>query len=98
MQKGRREQGEVARGDHAAAGGARGRVELRSDASNPPSTVRARVGGGVEATLTIGLNVTDTAEGALSFTVPAGHYVLIQDVDEVGAPTQTLTAQAEITL
>lgn len=79
-------------------GGQVGRVDLLSDASNPPTTVRARVAGGATGTLSLGLSVTDTTEGELSYTVPAGHYVLLQAVDEVGAPTQTITAQVETRL
>lgn len=78
--------------------GQAGRVELRSDSSNPPATVRARVAGGISGTLSVGLVVSDTAEGPLSYIVPAGHYVQLVSVNEVGTPTFTLPAQVEIVL
>lgn len=78
--------------------GARGRVELLSDASNPPTTIRARIAGGSTGTLAVGLSLADTSEAPLSYLIPAGHCVLIRSVDEVGTPTYTLTTQAEQTL
>lgn len=78
--------------------GAAGRFEFRSDASNPPTTVRARVAGGATGTLVIGANTSDTAEGSLVFVVKPGDYGLIQTVSEVGTPTYSITAQLEVTL
>lgn len=80
------------------SGGAVGRVELRSDASNPPTTVRARVAGGNSGTLTIGLNTNDTAEAPMSYIVPVGHFVQIVSVNESGTPTYTLPVQCETVL
>lgn len=80
------------------SGGESGRVELLSDTSNPPTTVRARMAGGATGTAVSGLSMVDTAEGVLSYLVPAGHCVLIRTVDETGTPTYTLTTQAEQTL
>lgn len=77
------------------AGGQAGRVELRSDASNPPTTVRQRVAGGLTGTVVVGVAMSDTAEGTMTYLVPAGHYVLLQSVNETGTPTYSLPAQVE---
>lgn len=66
-----------------------GRVELVSDSSNPPTTVRARVAGG---------GATNTAEAELHYQVRAGDYVLLRSVTESGSPTYTLTTQTEQSL
>jgi hypothetical protein len=78
--------------------GQAGRVELLSDAANPPTTIRARVAGGCTGTLSVGLALTDTAEAPLVYLVPAAHYVLLRSVNETGTPTYSLTTQAEETL
>lgn len=78
--------------------GAAGRFELKSDASNPPTTVRARVAGGVTGTLVIGASLSTLAEAPLTYIVPAGHYVQIDTVTEAGTPTYTITTQVETTL
>lgn len=75
--------------------GAIGRVELVSDAVNPPTTVRARMGGGNSGALVVGLSVSDIAEGTMAYLVPAGHYVLLRSVAESGSPTFALTSQVE---
>lgn len=80
------------------SGGASGRIELRCDASNPPTTVRKRVAGGLTGTVVAGIAVTDIAEGDMSVLVPPGHYVLLQSVNEIGTPTYSLLAQSEIVL
>lgn len=77
------------------SGGQAGRVDLLSDSANPPTTVRARCAGGVTGTVVVGISVSDTVECPMSYLVPAGHFVLLQDVDESGTPTQTITTQAE---
>lgn len=79
-------------------GGAAGRIELRCDASNPPTTVRKRVAGGLTGSVVIGVAVTDIAEGDMSILVPPGAYVLLQSVSEVGTPTFSLTGQLELLL
>jgi len=78
--------------------GQAGRVELRSDTSNPPTTVRARVAGGSTGTLAVGLAIADIAEGPLAYIVPAGHYVNLVTVNETGTPTYSITSQVEIPL
>jgi hypothetical protein len=80
------------------SGGAAGRVELRSDSGATPSTVRARVAGGATGTVVVGISMSDTAEGTMTYLVPAGHYVLLQSVNETGTPTYSITAQYEIVL
>lgn len=70
-----------------------GRIELRSDSSNPPTTVRARTAGGLSGVL-----ATDISEAPLAYIVPAGHYVQLVSVDETGTPTYSLGAQVEIVL
>lgn len=79
------------------AGGARGRVELLSDAADPPTTIRARVAGGVTGTVVLGVDITDYVEAPLTYLVPPGHFVLLQSVDEVGTPIYTITTQTEQT-
>jgi hypothetical protein len=65
-----------------------GRVDLLSDAANPPVTVRARIAGGAAVAM--------TTEGVLSYIVPAGHFVLLQTVNEAGLPAFALNASTEI--
>lgn len=76
-------------------GGAAGRIELLSDGSNPPTTIRASVPGGLTGTAVLGLSVTATAGGELSYDVPAGDYVLLRSVTVSGTPTYTITHQTE---
>lgn len=80
------------------SGGQAGRIELRSDASNPPTTVRGRVAGGITGTVVVGISLTDVSEGQLTYLVPAGHYVKLVTVDETSTPTYSLNAQYEATL
>lgn len=75
--------------------GQAGRIELRSDSSNPPTTVRARVAGGITGTLVVGATLTDINEKTLTYLVPAGHFVQIVSVNETGTPTYSLGAQVE---
>lgn len=79
------------------SGGQAGRVELRCDTNNPPTTVRGpRVAGGSTGTLAVGLNIVDMVEGGLTFRVPPGWWVSIVPVNETGTPTFTLTNQTEV--
>ena len=80
------------------SGGQAGRIELQSDASNPPSTVRGRVAGGITGTAVVGLTLNDTAEGTMVYLVPAGHFARLQSTNETGTPTYSITAQWEIVL
>lgn len=79
-------------------GGQAGRIELRSDANATPSTVRARVAGGLTGTAVVGLALTDISEGTITYLVPPGDYVLFQSVNETGTPTYSITAQGEAIL
>lgn len=74
-------------------GGQAGRLELLSDAANPPTTVRARV-----ACTLSGVAATNGVEAPLQYRVPTGHYVLLQSVTETGSPTFTLNTQYETPL
>lgn len=76
-------------------GGAAGRIELLSDSANPPTTIRASVPGGLTGTVVVGVSLTGTAGGELSYDVPAGDYVLLRTVTVSGTPTYTITRQAE---
>lgn len=78
-------------------GGERGRVELRCDTANPPTTVRARVRGGVTAPL-IGLTTTSWTEAELHYLMPVGFRCRMVSVDEIGTPIYAITAQQEDTL
>jgi hypothetical protein len=78
------------------SGGALGRVELRSDAGSPPTTVRSRLAGGSTGTVVVGISLTDTVEGVLSYVVPAGDNVNLTTIAEVGVPVFTLVAVTEI--
>lgn len=82
--------------DVTVAGGQQGHVELRSDASNPPTTVRARIAGGITGTVVVGVSLTDTAEDELTYVVPVSHFVELVTVNETGTPTFTLEATTEI--
>lgn len=79
------------------AGGAAGRARLLSDASNPPTTIRAETSSGVTGTAVLGVAMTVTGGGAMTYEVPAGHYVEIDTAATIGSPTFTLAAQVEET-
>lgn len=74
--------------------GSQGRVELRSDSSNPPTTVRARCAGGSAA----GVTLSSVTECEMTYAVPIGDWVRLFSVDEAGTPTYSVTAVAEQTL
>lgn len=68
------------------------RIELRSDASNPPTTVRASGGGSLTSipnTVPAGVTITTAVQVALTYVVPAGHFVKIASVGGQGSPTLT---------
>lgn len=76
-------------------GGAKGRVELRSDSSSTPTTVRCAVGNGNTGTLTVGLNTTQNATAPCTYIVPPGDYVRLVSVTDSGTPTFSVLAQFE---
>lgn len=80
------------------AGGERGRVELLSDTSSPPTTVQCRTAGGITGTVVVGISMVDHQEGILTYLCPEGHNVRLSTVNEVGIPEYTLTRVTEITL
>lgn len=72
-----------------------GTVQLLSDSSNPPTTVRAVVSSGLSGTIAIGLNMNNTQVGPLPYIVPAGDFVLLTSS---GSAAITMLAQVEVTL
>lgn len=78
------------------SGGARGQIVLYSGSSNPPTEVCDRLAGGSTGTLTIGLNITSTVDGALQCLVKAGDFVEIDTVTESGTPTFSLVSGQQI--
>lgn len=77
--------------------GAAGSVELLSDTSNPPTTIRQRVSCSNTGTLSLG-NATVAHEAPLSYWVDAGDFVLLRAVTTTGTPTLALTLQVEKSL
>lgn len=73
------------------AAGTEGKVELRSDAGNPPTEVRA------QARARVGALIADAVGfgTVLSFIVPAGDFVELATVEVSGTPTFSLDAQTE---
>lgn len=80
------------------SGGQAGRVELLSDTANPPTTIRASVPCGSTGTVVVGVSMVTTCGDELSYTVPAGHYVLLRSVNVTSTPTYTIVNQVEETL
>jgi hypothetical protein len=79
--------------------GAVGRVELRSDAVNPPTTVRASSGStltSVPNTVPAGESFTTGGQWQLSWIVPAGDFVELVGVPGQDAPVFTLDISWEI--
>lgn len=74
-----------------------GRIELRSDSANPPTTNRcqARADFKVTGALT---TMNQAQDFTLSYLVPANDFVRLNTATEAGAPTFTLIAQTEIIL
>lgn len=74
-----------------------GRVELRSDTANPPTTNRcqARSEWKVTGALT---TMNQQQDAVLTYLVPTGDFVRLNTTIENGAPTFTLVAQTEIVL
>jgi hypothetical protein len=79
--------------------GAVGRIELRSDAANPPTTVRASTGGSITSspnTLTAGVTINTAVQTELTYIVPVGHFVEIASVSGQDTPTFFLDFVTEI--
>lgn len=76
-------------------GGQAGQVQLLSDASNPPTTVRATIANQNTSALTIGLTVVNNQTATLPYLVPVGHYVKLVSTNTTGTPTYTMVSQTE---
>lgn len=63
------------RADISVAGAETGTVELRSDAANPPTAVRASGQSGLSGTVVAGVSITSTDHHQLAYLAPAGHFV-----------------------
>lgn len=77
------------------SGGQTSTVELRSDASATPSTVRGTAANSNSVALAIALTVVNSQTTSLGFVVPAGHYVR---VNSTGTCTASLVSQTEVAL
>lgn len=76
-------------------GGQAGQVQLLSDASNPPTTVRATIANQNTSGLTIGLTVVNNQTTTLPYLVPIGHYVKLVSTNTTGTPSYTMVSQTE---
>lgn len=82
----------------SVSGGQTGQVQLLSDASNPPTTVRATLVNQNTSTLTIGLTVVNNQTSILSYLVPIGHYIKLVSTNTTGTPSYTMVSQTEAVL
>lgn len=80
------------------SGGAVGQVQLLSDASNPPTTVRATIANQNTSTLTVGLTVVNNQTAVLPYLVPIGHYVKLVSTNTTGTPSYAMVSQTEAVL
>lgn len=76
--------------EFSTAGQSTSYVTLKADAFNPPTTVRARFGGGVSVAI---INIFT---GQLHYIVPAGWYVKLEHVDVAGAGSSVIREQCEV--
>lgn len=76
-------------------GSCTGTVELRSDTSSPPTTVRAITSQSLGGTLVIGLTLSNTQQVPVCHMVPPGHNVRLVSS---GGATITITAQSETSI
>lgn len=76
-----------------------GRIDVKSDAANPPTDVIAPVRNSQSATHTLtvslGLTLGQDQDPSVSFWVPPGHWVLFTSVSEAGAPTFSVQQSTE---
>ncbi len=72
-------------------------VELRSDASSTPTTVRCSTSCGVNLTLGVTIGFTNSQRATLIYIVPPGHNVRL-NTTITGTATATLVNQTEITI
>jgi hypothetical protein len=78
-------------------GSSTAQVQLLSDASNPPATVRDVVAIGSSVGITVSLQLTTTNTITLRYLVPPGHYVKLASTT-TGTASATIVAQTEETL
>jgi hypothetical protein len=79
--------------------GAAGRIQLRSDASNPPVTVRASGGGSLASapnTIPPGVTILTLTQFELTCIVPAGDFVELAGVAGQDTPTFSIEFVTEI--
>lgn len=79
-------------------GGQDGQVQLKSDATATPTTVRCQARNGQVVTLAIALQSINTQDSVVSYICPAGHYVNLVSTNNTGTPTISIVAQTEVTL
>lgn len=79
------------------AGGQDGKIELLSDASNPPTTVRATAQNQNSVSLAIALTAVNAQTLQLSYWTPPGHFVLLKSTQTTGTPTFSIINQVEQT-
>lgn len=76
------------------AGASTASVVLLSDASNPPATERCRVAADSSVGIAVSIALTTSNTAALTYLVPAGHYVrLVSTI--TGAGTTAIISQTE---
>lgn len=77
------------------SGGQSGTVQLISDASSTPSTVRDEVSLGNTGTLVLGVAINNAQTASVTFLLPAGWYVKLASS---GTATMSITRQSAITM
>lgn len=77
------------------AGGQTGTVELRSDTSTTPTTVRSTVSNTNSVALAVAITVTNTQVASVSYLVPPGHNVRLVSS---GTATVSIVAQSEVSI
>lgn len=75
-----------------------GRVDLYTDASNPPTTKQLDTDSGVTASGILGAQANGQADQLLFTIVKAGDYIKLTTVNVTGNPTFSISNQIEITL
>lgn len=75
-----------------------GKVDLLSDAANPPTTVRATMQNRMAVTLALTLQAINEQTSVLTALVPAGHYVKLLTTQTTGTPAFALVSQTEVVL
>lgn len=79
-------------------GGQTGKVELFSDAVNPPTTLRSTLRNSNSVSLAIALTAVNEQTSLLNYLVPIGHYVKLLTTNVLGTPTFSMISQSESVL